>query len=264
MSSRRATLATNLGGQTPFRWAWEGYGILDKFINQDKEYTLWHTEKSMLPFPPEIKCLWASEEWHYFHSDAFVLRLSFQFTHSVSPLKQLPVFLKITWCHPTPRAMKTAAMPLELSCQLSKEQFYFKAKQIQRNQELFSQMSYVFEAFFSQLMHFHSLKVLLGLRFVLCSCFCKWTVFREFIGNITQSSLPPVTLQNRLINHAIAPMVALLLPWPEAAGGETCLRGWVAAWGHPARCLQALQCFSWDHHFGTLGIPSEPFKNFVC
>lgn len=149
MSSRRATLATNLGGQTPFRWAWEGYGILDKFINQDKEYTLWHTEKSMLPFPPEIKCLWASEEWHYFHSDAFVLRLSFQFTHSVSPLKQLPVFLKITWCHPTPRAMKTAAMPLELSCQLSKEQFYFKAKQIQRNQELFSQMSYVFEAFFS-------------------------------------------------------------------------------------------------------------------
>lgn len=109
---RRTNLATNLGDLTLFGWAWEGYGIPYKFINQCKEHTLRHTEKSALPLPPETKGLWASKELHYFHSDLFVIQLSFQFTCSLPPLKQLPVFLKIIWCQPAMKALKTAAVLL--------------------------------------------------------------------------------------------------------------------------------------------------------
>jgi len=78
VSFRRTIPATNLGDQTPFSWTSEGYGTLYKFISQYKEYSVWHTEKSALPLPLEIKCLWASREWHYFCPDLFVLGLSFQ------------------------------------------------------------------------------------------------------------------------------------------------------------------------------------------
>lgn len=68
----------------------------------------------------------------------------------------------------------SAVISLELSCQLNKEKFHFKAKLIQINQELFPQMAYVFEVLFPS--HKRSLlwtEVLLGPHFSLYSCFHK-------------------------------------------------------------------------------------------